>query len=87
MAYKAVYGDSKNGYDIDLPWEYHNDYRLRNTIYPLFHVIPLWILKTLKIDSNTAVRLCPYLVHSIFVIISDFYLWKIGKKTVGKQAT
>jgi hypothetical protein len=24
---------------------------------------------------------------SIVVLISDFYLWKIGKLTVGKQAT
>tara|TARA_B110000285_G_scaffold213816_1_gene258520 strand:- start:336 stop:779 length:444 start_codon:yes stop_codon:yes gene_type:complete len=84
VAYKAVYGDPKNGYDIDLPWEYHDDYRLRNTIYPLFHVIPLQILKTLNLDSNMAVRLAPYVVHSFFVIFSDFYLWKIGKNTVGK---
>ena len=81
VAYKTVYGD------VDLPWEYHNDYRLRNTIYPLIHVLPLWILKTLGLDTNTAVRLCPYLFHSIFVLISDYYLWLVGKQTVGKDAT
>ena len=41
VAYREVYGDPANGYDIDLPWEFHNDYRLRNAIYPLFHVLPM----------------------------------------------
>jgi GPI mannosyltransferase 3 len=70
-----------------LPWEYHDSYRLRNTIYPLFHAIPLYILKELGLDSNTAVRLCPYIVHSVFVITGDVFLWRIGKETVGKHAT
>lgn len=47
----------------------------------------MWILKTLGLDSNLAIRLCPYLVHSVLVIISDAYFWKIGKATVGKHAT
>ena len=84
MAYRTVYGDRENGYDIDLPWEYHNDYRLRNTIYPLFHVVPLWILRLCGLDYNIVVRYCPYLVHMGLVIVSDLYLWKIGKSTVGK---
>lgn len=87
VAYRTVYGDPANGYDIDLPWEYHNDYRLRNTIYPLFHAGPMWVLKVLGLDSNQAIRLCPYIVHASLVIIGDIYLWKIGKSTVGKEAT
>lgn len=87
VAYREVYGDPANGYDIDLPWEFHNDYRLRNAIYPLFHVGPMWLLKNLGLDSNWAIRVCPYVVHSVFVLIGDAYLWKIGKNTVGKSAT
>ena len=34
-----------------------------------------------------AIRVCPYVVHSFFVIIGDVYLWRIGKSTVGKEAT
>jgi hypothetical protein len=87
VAYRAVYGDNVNGYDIDLPWEYHDDYRLRNTIFPLFHAIPMYLLKMTGLDSNLAIRLCPYLVHMQFVLLGDVYLWSIGKSTVGKQAT
>ena len=87
VAYREVYGDPINGYDIDLPWEFHNDYRLRNAIYPLFHVGPMWLLKIFGLDTNWAIRVCPYVVHSCFVIIGDTYLWKIGKNTVGKSAT
>ena len=81
VAYHIVYGG------VDLPWEFHTDYRLRNTIYPLIQAIPLYALKTTGLDTNTAVRLCPYLVHSILVVIGDYYLWKLGKSVVGKKAT
>ena len=87
VAYRFVYGDPKNGYDVDLPWEYHDDYRLRNTIYPLFHVGPMMMLKTFGLDTNFAIRVCPYVVHSFFVLIGDSYLWRVGKSTVGKTAT
>jgi hypothetical protein len=33
------------------------------------------------------VRCCPYLAHCFLLCISDFYLWNIGKKTVGAPAT
>mmetsp|Transcript_15469 Transcript_15469/g.23769 ORF Transcript_15469/g.23769 Transcript_15469/m.23769 type:complete len:92 (-) Transcript_15469:1118-1393(-) len=33
------------------------------------------------------VRVTPYVVHSILVLISDYYLWKVGNRTVGKHAT
>ena len=87
VAYRAVYGDAANGFDIDLPWEYHDSYRLRNTIYPLFHAVPLYMLKLSGLDSNLAVRMCPYILHSALVIIGDVYLWRIGKETVGRHAT
>ena len=87
VAYRTVYGDPQNGFDIDLPWEYHNDYRLRNTIYPLFHALPMFFLKWTGLDCNFAIRVCPYVVHSFFVMVGDYYLWKIGKQTVGKEAT
>ena len=83
VAYSLVYSDT----NVDLPWEFHPDFRLRNLIYPIIHTIPLYILKFAGLDTNMMVRVCPYLFHTIFVLISDFYLWKIGKLTVGKQAT
>lgn len=81
MAYNLVYGG------VDLPWEWHTHYRLRNTIYPYYLSGPLLVLKTLGLDTNYAVRMCPYLAHSLLVIISDMYLWEVGKKVVGKPAT
>mmetsp|Transcript_11454 Transcript_11454/g.19375 ORF Transcript_11454/g.19375 Transcript_11454/m.19375 type:complete len:109 (-) Transcript_11454:1351-1677(-) len=96
VAYKNVYGNAgsieeqqqvEDGVFVDLPWEYHTDYRLRNVIYPMFHSLPLWMLKTMGVDYNVAVRVCPYVVHALLVILSDSYFWKVGKATVGKQAT
>lgn len=87
VAYRTVYGDPQNGYDIDLPWELHNDYRLRNTIYPLFLAVPMYFLKITGLDTNMAIRLCPYLVHMLLVLLGDHYLWRVGRETVGKQAT
>lgn len=81
VAYNVVYGG------VDLPWEWHDDYRLRNTVYPYYLAAPLWILKQLGLDTNLAVRLCPYLAQCILLCISDSYLWDVGKQTVGAPAT
>ena len=48
VAYSFVYG----GKDIDLPWEWQDQYRIRNVLYPGFLAIPLYILKTLGLDYN-----------------------------------
>ena len=87
VAYKNIYPSEEYGLNVDLPWEFHDDYRLRNILYPLLHMLPLWILKSTGLDTNLMVRISPYLFHSIFVIISDRFLWKVGKQTVGKEAT
>lgn len=47
----------------------------------------MFALKSLGLDSGLAVKHSHYLFHCIFVVISDYYLWKVGKLTVGKQAT
>jgi Alg9-like mannosyltransferase family len=39
VAYNLVYGG------VDLPWEWSNAYRLRNTVYPYYLAAPLWALK------------------------------------------
>ena len=83
VAYSMVYPDSS----VVLPWEFHPDFRLRNLIYPIAHSIPLYLLKTLGLDSNIAVQLCPYVLHGLLLIISDAFLWQIGKKIVGKEST
>jgi len=43
--------------------------------------------KALGLDYFIVVKLCPYIAHSFLVMISDRYLWAIGKRTVGKHAT
>ena len=70
-----------------MPWEWRDDYRLRSIIYPSYLALPLWLLKQLGLDYGYLVRMCPKVSHIILVIISDTYLWKIGKLTVGKSST
>jgi len=70
-----------------LPWEWKDPYRLRNVLYPAYLSLPLWILKFTRLDYPYLVRISPYIAHYPLMILSDLYLWKIGKKTVGKPAT
>ncbi|CDW78313.1 UNKNOWN [Stylonychia lemnae] len=79
VAYNYVYGG------VQLSWEWQPTYRMRNTLYPFYLIIPLQILKTLGLDYGIAVRCCPYIAHCILVIISDWYLWKVGIKIFGKN--
>lgn len=81
VAYDYVYGG------VELPWEWHPDYRLRNTVYPFYLIFFLTIIKKLGLDYAIVVKLYPYLAHSLLLIISDRYLWLVGKKTVGSTAT
>ena len=39
VAYNWVYGG------VQLPWEWHEEYRLRNTVYPAYLALPLYFLK------------------------------------------
>ena len=72
---------------MDLPWEWRDPYRIRNALYPMYLSWPLFILKFLKIDYQPLVLMSPYIAHFPLMMLSDYYLWKIGKKTVGKEAT
>lgn len=45
VAYDMVYGGVK------LSWEWRDEYRIRNILYPAFLSIPLWIFKILGIDT------------------------------------
>ena len=38
-------------------------------------------------DTNIVVRLLPYLTQLPLVILNDLFIWKLGKKTVGVDAT
>jgi len=69
-----------------LTWEW-DLYKLRSAIYPSFLSIPLKIIKSLGLDYSVIVKLCPSLAHIFLVIISDAYIWKIGKMTMGTNAT
>lgn len=72
---------------VDLPWEWQPAYRIRNTIYPFYLAFFLWVIKIIGLDYGFVVRLCPYIAHIILVIISDTYMWRLGKRTVGVDAT
>ncbi len=80
-AYNMVYGG------VELPWEWRDEYRLRSALYPSYLALPLWILKLTGMDYGYAVRTSPKIAHILLVIIYDSYLWKIGKITVGKNAS
>jgi hypothetical protein len=82
VAYKAVYSDRQ---DVWLPWEWSDEYRLRNTIYPMYLSIPLRIARYLGLDSNAAVRTIPYLAHLPLVILNDIFFWKFAKRLVSKD--
>jgi len=83
VAYKAVYGGET---DVWLPWEWLPQYRLRNAIYPMYLSIPLHIVKILGIDTNFVVRNLPYLAHLPFVLINDWYYWRICTKLLSHNA-
>jgi|LauGreDrversion4_2_1035121.scaffolds.fasta_scaffold247168_1 hypothetical protein len=72
---------------VDKTWEWYDEYRLRSTLFPAYLSVPLATLKFLGLDFPMAVRLCPQMAHIFLVIISDRILWRIGKQTVGKDAS
>lgn len=49
--------------------------------------MPLYLLKVTGLDYAWAVRACPQVAHIALVILCDQFLWRIGKQTVGKNAT
>lgn len=81
IAYDFIYGG------VDLPWEWRDPYRIRNALYPIYLSWPLAVIKFLRIDYPYLVLISPYLAHFPLMLLSDYYLWHVGKQTVGKQAT
>ena len=82
-AYRSVYGHER---DVWLPWEWSDEFRLRNTIYPMYLSIPMHLNKALGIDTNWVVRVTPYLAHVPIVILNDIFLWKVSKRLIGHDA-
>ena len=80
-AYNWVYGG------VSLPWEFTDEYKLRNVLYPAYTAIPLYVMKLLGLDSHTVVMLSPYLAHWVLVVAGDYFFYQIGKKTVGVNGT
>jgi hypothetical protein len=69
-----------------LPWEWSDDYQLRNTLYPAYLSIFFYAAKMLQIDSNAVVLALPYIAHCPIVILEDYFVWKIAKRLIGKDA-
>ena len=72
-AYKQVYGG-----DIWLPWEWTDDFRLRNCLYPMYLALPMQLVKTLGMDTNFVIRYLPYIAHMPVVLLNDLFMWKVG---------
>jgi len=81
IAYDFIFGG------VDLPWEWRDPYRIRNALYPIYLSWPLALMKHFQCDYQYLVLLSPYIAHFPLMALSDWYLWKIGKHTVGKDAT
>ena len=81
VAYDIVYGGVK------LPWEWQEQYRLRNILYPAYLALPLKFLEATGLDFTQAVIYSPYFANLVLQIIGDYYFWKLGKKVIGKEAT
>jgi len=83
-AYKHVYGEDG---DVWLPWEWTDDFRLRNFIYPMYLAMPMQLCKTLGVDTNLVIRYLPYIAHMPVVLLNDLFMWKVGKRVVGRDAS
>jgi hypothetical protein len=44
-------------------------------------------LKAVGLDSNYAINAVPYVAHWPLVMLGDWFLWRVGKQTVGVNAT
>lgn len=60
---------------------------MRNALYPIYLSWPLWILKYTRMDFQYLVIISPYIAHYPLMLISDYCLWHVGRRTVGKNAT
>lgn len=81
VAYNWVYGG------VLLPWEWDQQFQLRNAIYPAYLAAPLYLLKVTGLDSPWLVRVQPYLTHCPLVILNDYFIWRIGKRLIGTDST
>jgi GPI mannosyltransferase 3 len=77
VAYNWVYGG------VSLPWEWDDNFRLRNALYPAYLAGPLYLLKLAGLDTPWVVRVQPYLTHCPLVILNDYFIWKVGKRVIG----
>lgn len=68
-AYNWVYGG------VQLPWEWDDQYKLRNTVYVAYLAGPLYFLKLVGLDFPYLVRIQPYLTHWPLVLMNDFIIW------------
>lgn len=70
-----------------LPWEWDDQFKLRNTIYPAYLAAPLYLVKQAGLDFPWTVRVLPYLAQCPLVILNDYFVWKIGKKIIGADGS
>lgn len=56
-------------------------------MYPIYLSWPLALLKYFRMDYQYLVIISPYIAHFPLLVLSDYFLWHVGKATVGKSAT
>jgi Alg9-like mannosyltransferase family len=69
-----------------LPWEWSEKFRLRNTLYPIYLAAPMYLCKLLSIDTNFVVRVVPYIAHLPIVLLNDWFMWKVSKRILNRDA-
>jgi hypothetical protein len=88
VAYDLVYGKRgslKNQVDINLSWEFNNNYSLRNHLYPLWLSIPSFMLKSIGWDTNFLVVNSMYTMHCVLLALGDYYFFHLVQVLAGKR--
>ena len=52
----------------------------------MYLAMPMQLVKMLGLDSNFVIRFIPYISHLPIVLLNDWFLWKVGKRVVGRDA-
>ena len=79
-AYKFAFGDMV---DVNLPWEWHESYRLRSTVYVWYLALSLKLLRFLDLDYPLVVSCCPYVMQAILLLTADWHFYHLASSHIG----
>ena len=81
-AYKFAFGDVV---DVNLPWEWHESYRLRSTVYVWYLAVPLKLLRFLDLDYPILIVNSAYIMQALIVIVADWHFYNLAVKHIGQR--